>query len=330
MNNDNLYEYVISQIYDAIFQGKYSDGDRIPAERELAESLGVSRVTVRKSLELLEQDGLIMREVGRGTTLRFHKNGNEGTTDMIVLIAPAKNVFFANFIAALQNYAETKNSLILYVEKPKSEKLEQCLYKLYKRGLRNAVIWLEDLLPDQDKLQRLRAIGMNMVFFDSDKGMPYADCVTLDNRRAIKALYQYLKEQGKNNIGYIGWDNETVYSVSEREHAFEAEAHPGGRVLHLPWKQREKSVQILDEYLKNEQADTTDGILCGDREIGEMFQQIMEKNNKKTVAATVDITYGQNLEETVKQIFGCLERQCGGKETWNAELYKITGVLLGK
>lgn len=327
MNKDNLYEYVISRVYDAIFQGRYSDGDRIPAERELAESLSVSRVTVRKSLELLEQDGLIVREVGRGTTLRFHQNGNEGTTDMIVLIAPAKNVFFANFIAALQDYAETKNSLILYVEKPKSEKLEECLYKLYKRGLRNAIIWLEDLLPDQDKLQRLRAIGMNMVFFDSDKGMPYGDCVTLDNEHAIKALYQYLKEQGNNNIGYIGWDNEKVYSVLERERAFASEAVPSGPILHLPWKQREQSVQMLEEYLKNMQPHTIQGILCGDREIGEMFQQMIEKNNIKTVAATVDITYRQDLEETVKLIFGCLEKQCEGRETWKAEVYKIKGRL---
>lgn len=53
---------------------------------------------------------------------------------------------------------------MLYVEKPKSEGLEKSLYRLYKRGLRNAVVWLEDLQVDRKKLQRLRAIGMNLVF----------------------------------------------------------------------------------------------------------------------------------------------------------------------
>ena len=86
----------------------------------------------------------------------------------------------------------------MYVEKPRLEELENCLYRLYKRGLRNAVVWLEDLPVDVEKLRRLRALGMNMVFFDSDKAIPYADCVTLDNALAVRALYGELKRRDMN------------------------------------------------------------------------------------------------------------------------------------
>ena len=206
MGNENLYEIVKNRICDEIFKGHYSDADKLPPERELEEMLEVSRVTVRKSLEILEDDGLIVRQVGRGTTVTLRNRGNKSELDMIVLIAPARNPFFAEFIGRFQNYAETQGALLLYVEKPRMEELENCLYRLYKRGLRNAVVWLEDLPVDVEKLRRLRALGMNMVFFDSDKALPYADCVALDNALAIRTLYGELKKQGYERIGYIGWD----------------------------------------------------------------------------------------------------------------------------
>ena len=140
MGNENLYETVKNRICNDIFEGHYEDGDRIPPERELEELLGVSRVTVRKSLELLEEEGLVVREVGRGTTVTLRNAGNRSELDMVVLIAPAQNPFFSEFIARFQNYAETKGALLLYVEKPRTEELERCLYRLYKRGLRNVVV----------------------------------------------------------------------------------------------------------------------------------------------------------------------------------------------
>ncbi len=42
-------------------------GDKLPTEREIASRFTAARNTVRKTLDRLEQDGLIIREVGRGT-----------------------------------------------------------------------------------------------------------------------------------------------------------------------------------------------------------------------------------------------------------------------
>lgn len=52
-----------------ILDGELKPGDRLPAERELAEHLGVSRVSIRQALHELEARGLIDRRPGRGTVV---------------------------------------------------------------------------------------------------------------------------------------------------------------------------------------------------------------------------------------------------------------------
>ncbi len=55
---------IVSQIERAIFGGELSAGDRLQSERELAEQFGVSRITVRDALRVLEARGLISVKVG--------------------------------------------------------------------------------------------------------------------------------------------------------------------------------------------------------------------------------------------------------------------------
>jgi DNA-binding FadR family transcriptional regulator len=55
---------IAEQIRAAIVNGRLGAGDRLPAERELAEQFGVSRVTVRDALRGLEAKGLIDVRVG--------------------------------------------------------------------------------------------------------------------------------------------------------------------------------------------------------------------------------------------------------------------------
>lgn len=55
------------QLAQELSEGRWATGEKLPTERELGIRYGVARNTVRRALEALEAEGLITRQVGRGT-----------------------------------------------------------------------------------------------------------------------------------------------------------------------------------------------------------------------------------------------------------------------
>jgi GntR family transcriptional regulator len=62
-----LYVQIQEYIADRILKGELDPESRIPSERELSQELGVSRMTVRRSLTELVNEGLLERRHGAGT-----------------------------------------------------------------------------------------------------------------------------------------------------------------------------------------------------------------------------------------------------------------------
>ncbi len=62
-----IYRQVFQQLKDSINTGRLPKGSRLPATRELAGLLGLNRTTISAAYELLEAEGLISGQVGRGS-----------------------------------------------------------------------------------------------------------------------------------------------------------------------------------------------------------------------------------------------------------------------
>jgi DNA-binding transcriptional MocR family regulator len=62
-----VYQQIAAQIKDQISVGKLPPGTRLPSVRQLAESLGVNRLTAHNAYMELQADGWIESTVGRGT-----------------------------------------------------------------------------------------------------------------------------------------------------------------------------------------------------------------------------------------------------------------------
>ena len=66
ITSEKLSQTVARQIELLILRGILRPGERLPAERDLAERMGVSRPSLREALEGLEGKGLLFTRPGAG------------------------------------------------------------------------------------------------------------------------------------------------------------------------------------------------------------------------------------------------------------------------
>ncbi|MCX2948659.1 FadR/GntR family transcriptional regulator [Lentzea sp. NEAU-D7] len=69
MVKSRLYEQVLERLRAHVVEAGLSAGDRLPAERDLAASLGVSRASIKQAIVVLEVQGLVEARHGGGTYL---------------------------------------------------------------------------------------------------------------------------------------------------------------------------------------------------------------------------------------------------------------------
>ena len=62
-----LYQQLSRELRALIHNGNYKPDEAIPPEAKLSELYGVSRVTVRKAIQQLAEDHLVVRQAGKGT-----------------------------------------------------------------------------------------------------------------------------------------------------------------------------------------------------------------------------------------------------------------------
>lgn len=339
--NDRLYRLLENRICERIFRGDYADGENLPPERVLAESLNISRVTVRKALALLENDGIIERQQGSGNRVSLSLAGYPGTMDIIAVLARAQNAFFSAFIESFQRTAEGSDSLVLFKQNAIGEPIEESLFRLFQKNIRNAVIWLEDQPVDREAIRRLRGLGMNMVFFDTLAPVPFADGVLLDNEAAISSLYRALLPSCAEGIAYVGWawSDASLASARERELVFRRYVAADSAIHAIAWHDKARLNLVADQIVDGWQASgkVPGGVLCGDGEIGLAIRKALNGHGLGGVhVASPDEypesrslaieCYRQDFGRMAEQTYRCLSQQ--NAAPWLASTYRIEGELL--
>lgn len=76
-----LYHQLRQFLRELILSGQLENGQQLPREEELARRLGISRVTVRLALAELAEEGLVVRQRGRGTRV-CNGSGQRRITDV--------------------------------------------------------------------------------------------------------------------------------------------------------------------------------------------------------------------------------------------------------
>ncbi len=99
-----VFQDVVEQIQEAIFDGRLKAGDILPAERELKAMFKVSRGTLREALRVLEQKGLIQIRLGVGGGSVVKQVNSEQVSESLGLLIRSQQV-------ALNHLAEFREDL---------------------------------------------------------------------------------------------------------------------------------------------------------------------------------------------------------------------------
>ena len=95
------YQNIYLTLRDWIYSGSLQARSPLPSEAEMSTVFKVSRVTIRKALELLIEEQLVVREVGRGTFVSDEFDGPP-TYDMATLLRQTKHLMRSSDISGFE------------------------------------------------------------------------------------------------------------------------------------------------------------------------------------------------------------------------------------
>lgn len=173
-------------ILKKIQSGEYAVGSLIPSERDLGESFGISRMTVRQALNQLVQEGVLNREKGRGTFVSRSK-------------LEQKNIMSFSEAVRRKGLAPSANVLHFGLE----DAAEEVLDALGLKGGEKVYV-----------LRRLRLAGGVPVGIEEDF-LPQRYCPGFEKLDLTGSLYRLIKEQYDYAVHYM--DNVIEASRPTRE-----------------------------------------------------------------------------------------------------------------
>ncbi|HEY3399307.1 MAG TPA: FadR/GntR family transcriptional regulator [Geothrix sp.] len=121
-----LYEEIVEQIKQLITDGKLKPGDKLLAERDLAERFQVSRASVREAIRTLEMLGIIDIRPGEGTFVRSTET-DDIIRPLAMFLAVERNSLLDMF--EMRRIFETANAG-LAAERATLEELDQIGFML--------------------------------------------------------------------------------------------------------------------------------------------------------------------------------------------------------
>lgn len=240
----SLYEQLYNYVADAIHTGTLKPNDRVPSEKELAEQFNVSRITSKKALERLYQDGLIDRIRGKGSFVaetpvpqesRKSTNRNEGhvASKLIGVIVPDySDSYGLRLVQAIEEQSAKEGyHIVIRRSYGMQDREEDAIRSLTQLDVSGLIIFPVHGDYYNQELLRLVLGGFPVVLVDRYlKGIP-ASTVYTDNHSASKRLTQHLLQKGHREIAFVSPPAENTSTIEERIQGFQEALREQGTSL---------------------------------------------------------------------------------------------------
>jgi GntR family transcriptional regulator, arabinose operon transcriptional repressor len=211
---------IAEQIRQKIESGVYAFGAKLPRETELADHYSVSRSTVHRALEELEQQGFVESRKRVGT---FVRRAQRERKHMIALIFDrvARNFDFpsSEMIDGIRQTLGDHYGLVLCDSKDSLAREASFITRMSKETDGIICFPIADQ-RDGNLLQLTHNAGSPVVVIDRIPQGYIGSSIVSDDRDATKQALRMLKARGHERIGFLGFLKQTVTSAMARHAAF--------------------------------------------------------------------------------------------------------------
>lgn len=177
---------------------------KLPPESELSERLGVSRKTLRHSLDILAKDGLIKRVKNRGTILTSRMSPSDPhSVKCVGVVFPVTRAWDDVISMIKREFSSRGYNLRMYLYEWLDLEDEKKALNLARKECSGLLIHPSLTLQDQDTIKQLAATRFPLVIFGSAFDSVICDMVALDDYRRGYQLTEALLSEGRKRIVYI-------------------------------------------------------------------------------------------------------------------------------
>jgi GntR family transcriptional regulator of arabinose operon len=221
MNKAALYKQIQSDLSNQIKLGKLKPGDRVPSEKELAESFNVSQITSKHALIGLAEEGLIYRIKGKGSFVseQNDKEPNKNNGGLIGLIFPTMVMpVEIELFQYLENLIYQNGfQLLVKISHEKLEEEAAAIQKFLEIGARGLV-----LLPTinelyNEEILKLAIDRFPVVLVDRYLKNIQTSSVYSDGYNGTRMGVAYLIGRNHKKIALISPDSTNSATVDRRE-----------------------------------------------------------------------------------------------------------------
>lgn len=309
-----MYQKIFDDLLGGIKGGVYTTGDRLPSEKELMDRYQVSRITVKKALEILAYRGYILRKPGKGSFVASQSNidkiveedilseemilkeakTHDSSTQMIGVILDSFCVSFGcDLIKGIEYECRKRGFLMLFRCSYGSKQDENnAINEMIHSGAKGIILMCSQGEVYNETVLELYVNKYPLILLDREMAGISLPVVATDNYKASYELVTKLIEQGHKKICFVSHSAMNITTVKER-----FDGYRDAIVNHQLSFDESMWITDVDKYLPNREEDfQKDGMT--DHKLADYIQ----KNQDITAYYSVDHELGMLLFRIMKEL----------------------------
>ncbi|UCD29269.1 MAG: GntR family transcriptional regulator [Planctomycetota bacterium] len=227
-----LHRHVAQTLRQRLISGEMAGGAKLPSLREMAEEFGVSTMTIRQAIGVLEKEGHLYRVSAAGTYVRPTTQEKKPTVQMVAFIAVHLGSPFEMEIArSVEKACQQKGWAIQIFDAHSDVELETSnILRLTKSNSHGAIILHTCDPKNVQILYELKKSGFPFVLVDRYPSGINIDIVESNHEHGAYLATKYLLEKGHSQILMLT-PPPFISSVEARIHGYERALSEAGMVM---------------------------------------------------------------------------------------------------